>query len=445
MPTENTSSTQPLDLESYFMGFTPNPLFKRQPRLIESAKGSYLHSVEGARIFDGFSGLWCTGMGHSHPKVVEAVQKQVAKLDYVSAFYMSHPDAFRLTERIAGLAPEGLDHVFLTTGGSDAVDTALKLAVGYHRLKGEGTRTRLIGRERGYHGVGFGGISVGGMVGNRKMFSSVLLPGVDHLPHTHSLDHMAFSKGQPQWGAHLASELQRLVDLHDGSNIAAVIVEPMAGSTGVLVPPQGYLQELRRLCTQHGILLIFDEVICGFGRMGANFGAERFGVTPDMITFAKTVTNGTQPLGGVIMTSQMYKTFMAVPELTSNFFHGYTYSAHPVAVAAGLAALDVLQEEGIVQQVQAIEGVFEEMVHSLKGEPNVIDIRNVGLAGAVEFTPIPGQPGLRGHRISEQLYEAGYYLRWSGDQVVFAPPFAVTADELEGLTETLRRIIRANA
>lgn len=432
-------------LDSYFIGFTPNPLFKSKPRLITAAEGSYLHTSDGKKVFDGFSGLWCSGMGHSHPKIVEAIQKQVAKLDYVSAFYMSHPPAFALTEKIAALAPDPLNHVFYSTGGSDAVDSALKLALGYHRLKGNATRTRMIGRERGYHGVGFGGISVGGMVANRKMFSTLTLPGVDHLPHTHSAEHMAFSKGQPAWGAHLADELDRLVALHDASNIAAVIVEPMAGSAGVLVPPIGYLQRLRDICTKHGILLIFDEVICGFGRMGANFGAQRFGVVPDMITFAKTVTNGMQPLGGVIMTSEIYNTFMDQPEFTNSAFHGYTYSAHPVAVAAGLAAIDVLTSEGLTEKVREKETLFQELLHSLKSEPNVVDIRNIGLAGSVEFASLPGQPGIRGHRITEALYDAGYYLRWSGDQAVFAPPFDATADELESLVEALRVCIRANA
>lgn len=432
-------------MESYFIGFTPNPLFKRKPRIIASAKGSYLYTSDGKKVFDGFSGLWCTGMGHGHPKIVEAVQAQVAKLDYVSAFYMSHPDAFRLSERIAALAPSPLDHVFYTTGGSDAVDSALKLALAYHRLKRNGTKTRIIGRERAYHGVGFGGISVGGMVANRKMFSPLTLPGVDHLPHTHSCEDMAFSKGQPVWGAHLADDLERIVALHDASNIAAVIVEPMAGSTGVLVPPVGYLKRLREICTKHGILLIFDEVICGFGRMGNGFAAQRFDVTPDMITFAKTVTNGVQPLGGVILSSEIYNTFMDQPELTNSIFHGYTYSAHPVAVAAGLAALDVFSTEGVAEKVREKEHAFQELIHSLKGEPNVIDIRNIGFAGSVEFSGIPGQPGVRGHRITEALYEAGFYLRWSGDQAVFAPPFDATVDELEALVEALRKCIRACA
>jgi beta-alanine--pyruvate transaminase len=431
-----------LNLESYFMGFTPNRQFKRRPRLFVRAEGSYIYGPQGERVFDGFSGLWCSGMGHCHPRIAEAVSQQVRQLDYVAAFNMSHPSAFRLADRIAGLAPDSLNHVFFTTGGSDAVDTALKIAMGYHRIKGDATRFRFIGRERGYHGVGMGGISVGGMVANRKMFATMMMPGVDHLPQTHSLNDMAFSKGQPAWGAHLAKELERLVALHDASTIAAVIVEPMAGSTGVIVPPVGYLEELRRICTKHGILLIFDEVICGFGRMGANFGAQRFNVKPDMITFAKTVTNGVQPLGGVIMTDEIFNTFMTTPEHMNTIFHGYTYSAHPVPVAAALAALDVFEEEDVPAQVRAREKIFEDALHSLKGEPNVIDVRNIGLAGAVEFAPIEGQPTLRGYQITERLLDRGFYTRWTGDIASISPPFFSTESELSQMIETMREVIR---
>jgi beta-alanine--pyruvate transaminase len=431
-----------LNLESYFMGFTPNRQFKRRPRLFVRAEGSYIYGPQGERVFDGFSGLWCSGMGHCHPRIAEAVSQQVRQLDYVAAFNMSHPSAFRLADRIAGLAPDSLNHVFFTTGGSDAVDTALKIAMGYHRIKGDATRFRFIGRERGYHGVGMGGISVGGMVANRKMFATMMMPGVDHLPQTHSLNDMAFSRGQPTWGAHLAKELERLVALHDASTIAAVIVEPMAGSTGVIVPPVGYLEELRRICTKHGILLIFDEVICGFGRMGANFGAQRFNVRPDMITFAKTVTNGVQPLGGVIMTDEIFNTFMTTPEHMNTIFHGYTYSAHPVPVAAALAALDVFEEEDVPAQVRAREKIFEDALHSLKGEPNVIDVRNIGLAGAVEFAPIEGQPTLRGYQITERLLDRGFYTRWTGDIASISPPFFSTESELSQMIETMREVIR---
>jgi beta-alanine--pyruvate transaminase len=434
-----------LNLESYFMGFTPNRQFKRRPRFFVRAEGSYIYGPQGERVFDGFSGLWCSGMGHCHPRIADAVSQQMRQLDYVAAFNMSHPSAFRLADRIAGLAPEQLNHVFFTTGGSDAVDTALKIAMGYHRIKGDATRFRFIGRERGYHGVGMGGISVGGMVPNRKMFATMMMPGVDHLPHTHSLNDMAFSRGQPTWGAHLAQELQRVVALHDASTIAAVIVEPMAGSTGVLVPPVGYLEELRRICTKHGILLIFDEVICGFGRMGANFGAQRFNVKPDMITFAKTVTNGTQPLGGVIMTDEIFNTFMTTPEHMNTIFHGYTYSAHPVPVAAALAALDVFEEEDVPAQVREREKLFEDALHSLKGEPNVVDVRNIGFAGAVEFAPIEGQPTLRGYQITERLLDRGFYTRWTGDIASISPPFFSTESELSRMIETLREVIRENA
>lgn len=445
MSESGSSQHSDLNLNSYFMGFTPNKLFKRRPRLFVRAEGSYIYGPDGERVFDGFSGLWCTGMGHCHPKIAEAVSRQMRQLDYVAAFNMSHPSAFRLAERIAKLAPEGLDHVFYTMGGSDAVDTALKLAMGYHRIKGEATRFRFIGRERGYHGVGMGGISVGGMVPNRKMFATMMMPGVDHLQHTLSLNDMAFSKGQPTWGAHLASELERLVALHDASTIAAVIVEPVAGSTGVLVPPVGYLEELRRICTKHGILLIFDEVICGFGRMGENFAAQRFNVKPDMITFAKTVTNGTQPLGGVIMTDEIFNTYMTTPEHMNTIFHGYTYSAHPVPVAAALAALDVFEEEGVPAQVRAREKLFEDALHSLKGEPNVIDVRNIGLAGAIEFAPIEGHPTLRGYQITERLLDRGFYSRWTGDIATISPPFFSTESELTQMIETMREVIRENA
>jgi beta-alanine--pyruvate transaminase len=445
MAESQTGQQNALNLESYFMGFTPNKQFKRRPRLFVRAEGSYIYGPQGERVFDGFSGLWCTGMGHCHPRIAEAVSRQMRQLDYVAAFNMSHPSAFLLADRIAGLAPEQLNHVFFTTGGSDAVDTALKIAMGYHRINGDATRFRFIGRERGYHGVGMGGISVGGMVANRKMFATMMMPGVDHLPQTHSLKDMAFSRGQPTWGAHLAQELERLVALHDASTVAAVIVEPMAGSTGVLVPPVGYLEELRRICTKHGILLIFDEVICGFGRMGANFGAQRFNVKPDMITFAKTVTNGTQPLGGVIMTDEIFNTFMTTPEHMNTIFHGYTYSAHPVPVAAALAALDVFDEEDVPAQVRAREKLFEDALHSLKGEPNVIDVRNIGLAGAVEFAPIEGQPTLRGYQITERLLDRGFYTRWTGDIASISPPFFSTESELSQMIETMREVIRENA
>ncbi|MGO4327162.1 aspartate aminotransferase family protein [Cupriavidus sp. 2TAF22] len=445
MAESDTNQQNALNLESYFMGFTPNKQFKRRPRLIVKAEGSYIYGPQGERIFDGFSGLWCTGMGHCHPRIAEAVSQQMRQLDYVAAFNMSHPSAFRLADRIARLAPAGMNHVFFTTGGSDAVDTALKIAMGYHRINGDAARFRFIGRERGYHGVGMGGISVGGMVPNRKMFATMMMPGVDHLPHTHSLNDMAFSRGQPAWGAHLARELERLVALHDASTIAAVIVEPMAGSTGVLVPPVGYLEELRRICTRHGILLIFDEVICGFGRMGENFAAQRFNVKPDMITFAKTVTNGTQPLGGVIMTDEIFNTFMTTPEHVNTIFHGYTYSAHPVPVAAALAALDVFDEEDVPAQVRAREKLFEDALHSLKGEPNVIDVRNIGLAGAVEFTPIDGRPTLRGYQITERLLDRGFYTRWTGDIASISPPFFSTESELTQMIETMREVIRENA
>jgi beta-alanine--pyruvate transaminase len=357
---------------------------------------------------------------------------------------MGYPGTFRLAERIASMAPAGLDHVFFVNSGSESVDTALKIALGYHRMKGEAARTRFIGRERGYHGVGFGGISVGGMVANRKMFPSAQLVGVDHLPHTHNPAEMAFSRGMPKWGAHLADELGRLVALHDASTIAAVIVEPMQGSAGVIVPPLGYLQKLREICTRHGILLIFDEVITGFGRMGAAFGADRFGVVPDMITFAKSVNNGVVPLGGVIVRKEIYEAFMTGPEHSVEFFHGYTYSGHPMAVAAAHATLDLLEEEGMFARVRALEPMLEEAMHSLKGEPGVLDIRNCGLAAAIDLDPIADKPGLRAIRVFEQSLALGQLPRFTGDTIAVGPPFISTEAEIAKMADDLRKAIRAS-
>ncbi|MDR3426432.1 aspartate aminotransferase family protein [Silvimonas sp.] len=434
-----------VNAEPYWMPFTGNRAFKAnaEPRTLVSAKGAYYQTADGQKLFDCLSGLWCTGLGHGHPKIVEALKRQAETLDYATAFQLSNPQTLRLAERIANLAPAGLDHVFFCNSGSESVDTALKIAIGYHRLRGEATRTRMIGRERGYHGVGMGGISVGGMVANRKMFAPLMLNGVDHLPHTYNLSEMAFSRGQPKWGAHLADELERLVALHDASTIAAVIVEPMAGSTGVLVPPEGYLQRLRDLCTKHGILLIFDEVICGLGRLGEWFGAQRFGVTPDMITFAKCITNGVVPMGGVIVRSDIYQTFMTGPAHAVEFMHGYTYSGHPLAAAVGNTVLDIIEEEGLLQRARELEPVLEEAVHDLKGEPGVLDVRNIGLSAAVDLAPIAGQPGLRAYKLFEAGLADGHLFRVTGDTVAMGPPFIATPDEIGGMVESLRRCIRA--
>ena len=430
---------------AYWMPFTHNRYLKRNPRsrVLASAQGAYYTTTEGVRLFDCLSGLWCCPLGHAHPKIAEAVARQVKELDYSPAFQMAHPKIFSLAERLVEMAPAGMGHVFFGNSGSEAVDSALKIAVAYHRMKGEASRTRLIGRERGYHGVGMGGISVGGMSANRKMFSPLILQGVDHLPHTYDAAQMGFSRGQPKWGAHLADELERLVALHDASTIAAVIVEPMQGSAGVLVPPVGYLERLRAICDKHGILLVFDEVITGFGRLGRAFGAQRFGVTPDMITFAKIVTNGVIPMGGVIVKPAIYDAFMTGPDIAVELFHGYTYSGHPVAAAAAHATLDALKEEDAFARSRELEPVLEQGMHSLKGEPGIADIRNIGLAAAVELEPIPGKPGARALKIFERGIEEGMLFRFTGETIAVAPPYISTQAEIETMVERLRSAIRS--
>src|SRR5712692_3554721 len=393
--------------EAYWMPFTHNRYFKRNPlsRTLVCAEGAYYTTAEGKRLFDCLSGLWCCPLGHAHPKIAEAVAKQVRELDYSPAFQMGHPKIFSLAERIVELAPAGMGHVFFGNSGSEAVDTALKIAVAYHRIKGEAARTRLIGRERGYHGVGLGGISVGGIAPNRRMFAPLLLQGVDHLPHEHRAAEMAFSRGQPKWGVHLAEELERLVALHDASTIAAVIVEPMQGSGGVIVPPAGYLERLRQICDRHGILLIFDEVITGFGRMGHAFAAERYGVEPDMITFAKGVTSGAVPLAGVIARKEIYDAFMQGPEHAIELFHGYTYSAHPLACAAGLATLDLYREEKLFERARALEPKFADAAMTLRGLPGVLDIRTVGLVAGIDLASKPDGFGKRAYAAMEKGFQ----------------------------------------
>jgi len=430
------------NLQPYWMPFTHNRYFKRHPRLVVEARGAYLTTSDGREVIDGLSGLWCCHAGHCHPRIVAAIQEQARTLDYASAFQIGHPKIFELAERVAGMAPAGLDYVFFGNSGSEAVDTALKIALAYHRQRGEGQRTRFIGREKGYHGMGFGGISVGGMTPNRKMFG-VMLPGVDHLPHTHDPAQMAFSRGQPLWGAHLADALERIVALHDASTVAAVIVEPMQGSAGVIVPPVGYLERLRELCDRHGLLLIFDEVITGFGRLGTNFAADRFGVVPDMITFAKGVTNGAVPMGGVIVDERIYDAFMTGPEHMIELFHGYTYSGHPLAAAAGLATLDVYRDDDLFARVRALEPVFEQAMHSLAGLPYVTDIRNIGLAAAVDLEPVPGQPMLRAMQAFLACWDDGVFVRLSGDSLVVAPPFIVEEHEIARIVDTMGKAIRA--
>ncbi len=439
----NTLATSaPNDLEPFWMPFTANRQFKSKPRMLVAAKDMHYTSSEGRAILDGTAGLWCVNAGHARPRIIEAVQRQVAELDYAPAFQMGHPKAFELAARVAALAPNGMDHVFFANSGSEAVDSALKIAIAYHRVRGEGTRTRLIGRERGYHGVGFGGISVGGIVKNR-MFFGALLNGVDHLPHTHDLEHNAFTRGQPAWGAHFADELERIVALHDASTIAAVIVEPMAGSTGVLMPPKGYLERLRQICDRHGILLIFDEVITGFGRLGSAFAAERFGVTPDMITCAKGLSNGVVPMGGVICRKEIYDAFMEGPESTIELFHGYTYSGHPLAAAAALATLDTYQEEGLFERCDELAPYWEDAVHSLKGLPHVIDLRNMGLIAGIELEPMAGQPTVRAFEAFLRCYEKGVMIRTTGDIIALSPPLIIEKKHIDELFGTLAEVLKA--
>ncbi len=433
------------NLEPYWLPFTSNRYFKQHPKMVVSAKGAYYRTEDGRELFDCLSGMWCCPLGHAHPKIVEAFTRQAQTLDYSPAFQVGNPVTFKLAERIADLAPAGLDHVFFANSGSEAVDTALKIALAYHRVRGEASRFRMIGRERAYHGVGFGGISVGGMAANRKAFATAMLPGVDHLPHTWNLSQMAFSRGQPTWGLHLADELERIVALHDASTIAAVIVEPVQGSTGVLVPPVGYLERLREICTRHGILLIFDEVITGFGRLGANFGAQRFGVVPDMIAFAKGVTNGAIPLGGVVVRHDIYENFMKpqAPEYAVELFHGYTYSGHPIAAAVGLATLDIYEQEGMFQRARELEPVFEAALHTLKGEPGVVDVRNFGLAAGVDLEAFDGQPGRRAFKVFEHGFAHDQLFRFTSDTIAMGPPFISTTAEIERMIEQLRTAIRA--
>ena len=429
-------------LDAYWMPYTSNRDFKKNPRVIESAAGHYYTNSDGEQLYDIFSGLWTTGLGHCHPKIVEAVQSQVAKLDYSMSFQVTNDKAAELAERVIDMAPAGFTQCFFTNSGSESVDTALKIALGYHRAKGEGNRTRLIGRERGYHGVNFGGMSVGGIAPNRKMFSANLIPGVDHIRTTHSLEHNAFTRGQPTWGAHLADDLQGIAALHDGSNIAALIVEPVAGSTGILPPPIGYLQKLREICDKHGILLIFDEVITAFGRIGSSFGASRFDVIPDIITSAKGLTNGVIPMGAVLVQEHIYQAFMQGPEEMVELFHGYTYSGHPVAAAAGIATMDAYQEEGTFAHAASLEKDFEDMLHSFADHEKVIDVRNFGLMGAIELAPREGAPGARGLEIHKRCFnDEKLVLRNGMDILQFSPFLNSKVDDLSKAFESVRRMI----
>jgi len=430
------------EIDAYWMPFTSNRDFKANPRVLVGAKGHHYTTADGRQVYDTFSGLWSSGIGHGHPKIVEAVQQQVAEMDYCMSFQIGNEKAFQLAGKLTDMAPDGFTRCFFTNSGSESADTALKIALAYHRARGESERTRLVGRERGYHGVNFGGISVGGIGANRKMFSANLINGVDHLPHTHNLEHAAFSKGQPEWGAHLADDLERMAALHDGSTIAAVIVEPVAGSTGILPPPVGYLERLREICDKYGILLIFDEVITAFGRIGAPFAADRFGVIPDMITTAKGLTNSVIPMGAVLVREEIYEALMQGPEHSVELFHGYTYSGHPVAAAAGIATLDTYKEEGTIEQARGLETLFEECLHSLADHPMVIDVRNFGLMGAIELAPRPGSPGLRGMEAHKKCFwEEDLVIRNGMDILQFSPFLNSKPDDMTHTFEAIRRVL----
>ena len=429
-----------LEQAAFWMPFTANRQFKKAPRLLARAEGMHYWTPEGRQVLDACAGLWCVNAGHCRPKIVEAIQRQAAQLDFAPTFQMGHPIAFEFAERLSAIAPPGFKRVFFTNSGSESVDSALKIALACHRARGEGQRFRLVGRERGYHGVNFGGTSVGGIPHNRKVFGPGLA-GVHHIRHTHDLERNAFSKGQPAHGAEFADELERLCTMHDASSIAAVIVEPVSGSAGVLVPPQGYLQRLRDICTKHGILLIFDEVITGFGRIGKPFGSQRLGVLPDLFTTAKGMTNGAVPMGAVFVRDAIYDAFMQGPD-GIELFHGYTYSGHPLASAAGIATLETYEEEGLLDRAATLEKHWEDAIHALKGERNVIDIRNLGLMGAVELEPKPGATSSRGYNALVKCFEAGVLIRYTGDTLAFSPPLIVEKAQIDRIFETVRTVLK---
>ncbi|AOG10663.1 MAG: aspartate aminotransferase family protein [Alphaproteobacteria bacterium] len=439
----NRLNSTPNDLRAFWMPFTANRQYKKEPRLFVGAKDMHYTTHDGRQVLDGTAGLWCVNAGHCRPLITEAIREQAGELDYAPAFQLGHPKAFELANRLIDLAPDNMAHVLYTNSGSESVETALKVALAYQRVKGQGSRTRLIGRERGYHGVNFGGISVGGIVSNRKMFGT-LLTGVDHLPHTHQPAKNAFTKGIPEHGGDLADELERIVTLHDASTIAAVIVEPVSGSTGVLIPPKGYLQRLREICTKHGILLIFDEVITGFGRLGAPFAAQYFDVKPDIMVTAKGLTNGVIPMGAVFVTAEIHDAFMQGPEHMIEFFHGYTYSGNPIASAAALGTLDTYKEEGLLTRASEIAPYWEEKLHSLRDCPNVIDIRNLGLIGAIELKPIDGEPTKRAFNAFLNAYNDGLLIRTTGDIIALSPPLIITHEQIDELFDKLRKVLMNN-
>jgi beta-alanine--pyruvate transaminase len=430
------------DLDAFWMPFTANRQFKAHPRLLARAEGMHYWTPEGRQVLDAVAGLWCVNAGHGRREITDAVSQQLGTMEFAPTFQMGHPAGFEVANRLIKLTPGDLDHVFFTNSGSEAVDTALKIALAYQRVKGEASRQRLIGREKGYHGVGFGGISVGGMVNNRKFFGA-LLPGTDHLRHTLDLEHNAFTRGQPEWGAHLAEDLERLVALHDASTIAAVIVEPLSGSAGVVLPPKGYLQRLRSICDKHGILLIFDEVITGFGRLGQPFGAQYFDVMPDMITAAKGLTNGAIPMGAVFVRKHIYDTFMKGPENAIELFHGYTYSAHPVACAAALATQDIYEREGLLTRAGKLAKSWEDAVHSLRGLPHVIDVRNLGLVAGIELESRSGAVGARAYEIFVKAFEKGLLVRVSGDVIALSPPLIIESAHIDQIVTMLSELLRS--
>ena len=440
----NRINAKPNDLSAFWMPFTANRQFKKEPRLFVGAKDMHYTTHDGRTVLDGTAGLWCVNAGHCRPKITEAIAQQAGELDYAPAFQLGHPKAFELASRLIDIAPEGMEHVLYTNSGSESVETALKVALAYHRAKGDGQRFRLIGRERGYHGVNFGGISVGGIVSNRKMFGT-LLTGVDHMPHTHQPGKNAFSRGIPDHGGvDIATELERIVTLHDASTIAAVIVEPVAGSTGVLIPPKGYLAKLREICTKHGILLIFDEVITGFGRLGAPFASQYFDVKPDIMVTAKGLTNGVIPMGAVFVTAEIHDAFMQGPDHMIEFFHGYTYSGNPIASAAALGTLDTYRDENLLTRAAELAPYWEEKLHSLRDCPNVIDIRNLGLIGAIELKPIDGEPTKRAFNAFLEAYNDGLLIRTTGDIIALSPPLIISHEEIDELFDKLRKVLERN-
>ncbi|MGN6651514.1 aspartate aminotransferase family protein [Trinickia sp.] len=437
------SATENPNLSNFWMPFTANRQFKAAPRLFKAAKGMYYTTVDDRSVLDATAGLWCVNAGHGRDEITEAVSRQLATMDYAPTFQMGHPLAFEAASKVAEFMPAGLDRIFFTNSGSESVDTALKIALAYHRARGEGQRTRFIGRERGYHGVGFGGISVGGIAPNRKAFSGNLMPHVDHLPHTLNIAECAFTRGQPTWGAHLADELERLVTLHDASTIAAVIVEPLAGSTGVLVPPKGYLQRLRDICTKYGILLIFDEVITGFGRLGAPTASEYFGVTPDLLTMAKAINNAAIPMGAVAASRAVHDAVVnAGAGNAIEFFHGYTYSAHPSAAAAAIATLDIYKRERLFERAKELSGAFEDAVHELRNSPHVKDIRNLGLVAGIELESRADAPGARAYEVFLKCFEAGVLVRYTGDILAFSPPLIVDERQIDQIFSTVGDALR---